>query len=443
MKEDRKILEANLEKVFNILYKENELARIVSRELFKKHNVPLEYTHDLVQNKSDIVEASKEVLVWLSYELSKQLKVYRAKDGEENGKYHEYCKTIDPYRFFDEDELKMLNKKLPKNENSKFPIKFEKVLQVADDQWVAVVDVDFIKDLRDKQIIKYNKNTQRQITLKKIKESVVWKITVFTKAIKEITSSMKSGDFIPNAISLNINADKPSNFHFTSDGGMVIQEGTIDIIDGFHRYLSMTNAKDDNSNFEYRTIVNIMNFTEEKAQRYIVQEDKKNKINKDYIKSIDNSDRGNAVVKYLNETSTSYLYRMISNQNEVGKISFATLSSAISNSFELNPTELPIINKYLLKTMNSIIEQDTSVIQGDINNMLFVAYIRIASKHYNTKDEKMILNDASIVRKKLTPDVLKALKSGSSNVKIAIKKIDKIIAEGKYDVQPRDKRTFL
>ena len=91
---------------------------------------------------------------------------------------------------------------------------------------------------------------------------------------------MSKGEFVPNALTLNLNVDDPEVDFDIVGSELILNSGKFDIIDGFHRFRAAINTKIKNPDFQFNFILNIMNFTEDKACQYIEQEDKRNKISK-------------------------------------------------------------------------------------------------------------------------------------------------------------------
>ena len=212
------------------------------------------------------------------------------------------------------------------------PYKFNNVLQINNNQWVCSLHIKDIIDLYLGQLIHYNTETQRQQTVVKTSTgSVKTKITVNQKSVKEIEKLIEKGLFISNFITINVNEDSGSSFVYDDeDSSFTLKEGHFDIIDGFHRMLAMSQAYSKNNNIDYITGVHIVAFPTDKAKRYIIQEDKKNKINKQYIKTLDGSDLINVLIDRLNETSYCETF---GNIREDGKFSKTLFYSAISKTY--------------------------------------------------------------------------------------------------------------
>lgn len=385
---DRNQLENKLDTVISSVYNNKIVVDKFCENMMRFHNIRLGTSLDIIGRNLDVREVSKEKLLWITKELASAVM-----EDEETAYL---ASGLELKKYFTDVEIKTIQDAKFKNEyyDDVFPLVIEGVLRVNDDQFVTVKSVDFIKELRDKQIIRYNPETQREQTMKKTSSGFRYVITLVKSAVKQIMELMQEGKFISNAISLNINADEPAEFEYDeANMTLTIYSGTIDIIDGYHRYISMTNVKDNASDFQYNTILNIMNFGEDKAKRYIVQENKRNSIAKSKIKSLDVDNRGSAVVKYLNENSQSNLKDMITT-NKGSLIKFGLLSDLINYNFPMKSNQDVIkVKKYTFKAFNALIEDDLSLLEKKQHDLKWVFYVRVMAKHYSTGDIDAFIED--------------------------------------------------
>ena len=235
---------------------------------------------------------------------------------------------------FKETEIKKYkNDKVMNIKKSCYPLVLNDVIQVNNDQWLCVIDMKTIFEMGDNQIIHYNPETQRQSRVVHTSAGTYNKIAVNKKSVTEITNLMKKGLFISNTITLNINADiVENNFYYDAENkSLILSSGFMDIIDGFHRYQAMLNAYKAKEDISFKTCALIVNFSVDKAKRYIIQEDKKNKINKAYIKTLDGSDLINMLISRLNETSYCATYGQI---NNIGKYNKTYMYSALERTYK-------------------------------------------------------------------------------------------------------------
>ena len=163
-------------------------------------------------------------------------------------------------------------------------------------------------------------------------------------------------------------------------------------MDGFHRTLGIIEAIQQNPELKYITGVYITNFDVNKAHRLIVQEDKKNKINRKYIKTLDLDNCSNKIATKLNEDSRSYLSGKISIlKNSI--VDYVVLSEAISYEFAPKETvDVVKYSKYLIDGINYIFELKPEFLAEKQVNTVWIAIIALLKKVYNAKDWKLQIN---------------------------------------------------
>lgn len=222
---------------------------------------------------------------------------------------------INPERYFNEGEIKII-KEFKRNIKGmeKYPITFEDVLKVAEDHYITYAKAQDVVELYNKNIVIYNYKTQRNSKLIEYKDKIIMQPNINWNSVKEMTEDMIKDRFITNFITLNLLQNGEDEFEYDEKNKtLTIYAGEINVLDGFHRSLAMINAIQQKPNLSYVTGVNITNFDVDKAIRFIIQEDKKNKINKRYLQSINPDKLANGVVQKLNESAMSDLKGKITN----------------------------------------------------------------------------------------------------------------------------------
>lgn len=344
--------------------------RVITTDMRDNHGVMNGRTLQLINGNEDSLNvASVEELYWLCSALNLAL------DGK-----------VSFDEFFTSNEVGLYkNSKQKREDEELYPVVFKNVLQVANDQWVTTINVDELFSLYKKQLVNYNKNTQRPTRRKEVNGLVEYKIAISRKSIKEIKKLMQNSLFIPNALTFNINMDNADNDFSYGNGKLELLSGVFDIIDGFHRYKSLIDCKIENPAFNYNMVLNIVNFTEEKAGTYIAQEDKRNKINKSVVKTMDANNPINRVIQRLNDDGSSYLRGQIGRTGNY-PVNSSWLFEAISKCYrEINTRQDEIaLIKRLREAFNSVIEEDLFE-----KNFLGVAVVVIASMVADGDTEKV------------------------------------------------------
>lgn len=352
--------------------------------MFENHNMNGGETNRLINGDKEILNSSTiEELYWLTQSICIILKEFKLE------------------KYFTQHEINSYSNTKKRNDaKEKYPIEFDNVLQVSSDQWITVTDVNTLYELYKNQIINYNKNTQRPTVYKERDGITEYKIFLNKESMNEIAGLMADKKFIPNTITLNLNLDNPEIDFEYKNGKLIIYSGMPDIVDGYHRYQAMMKNKLSNENFNYPTVLNITNFDEVKACSFIAQEDKRNKINKSIIRTMDSTDLINILIQRLNEDSRCYLSGQIG-RIETHKVNSAWLYEIIDKCYSIkDKTEMIELFKYLKEIFNAVIEDN--LMEYDFITLAIIIKISSKYKNQNTLEqvEKALKNKTLIPQDK-------------------------------------------
>ena len=245
----------------DIIFNEEKQNGILAK--MSGYNVPTGLTMDMLTGRTDLSTLSDYLLFLIT-------KCYE----------DEFEKQNIVNKYFSEMEIEMYSKEHYVQETIKFPLHI-KCIKVAVDQWIGVVDVNFLMTLRRAQLLNYNVNAQR--TLKRVVrgENTYYKISVNVAAVKQIKQEYKNGSFIPNTITLNMPEETTEYTYDSEKNDLIIKSiDHFDISDGYHRYLAMCREKADNPDFNYPGELRIIMFSDDKIKQFIYQEDQKTKMRK-------------------------------------------------------------------------------------------------------------------------------------------------------------------
>lgn len=249
--------------------------------IINNHKIPIGIISDYVHMRKNLLDAPIPILYC----------IMEAIDIQSD-------KKIVPL-YFDNDEIQALKDYKYSQKKLKFPLKFD-VIQITDTQWIGRITVKELMLLAP--IIKYNENTQRKL-VKKILSGEIETYSIFLnrKALTEITESYQNNSYIPNTITLNI----PEEEEFKYENGKLIFKSldSLDILDGYHRYVAMTNLYSLNNDFDYTMEIRWVNFNEDKAKQFIWQEDQKTKMTKLESNSYNQNNPGNQIITMLNQVT--------------------------------------------------------------------------------------------------------------------------------------------
>lgn len=249
----------------------------------------------------------------------------------------------------------------------KYPFIIENVLEVEADQWITVVDVNVLKDLYDKQMIIYNPNTQRELRKVRKNGEEYYTINVNNKSVKEIKNLLLANEFIPNDLSFNLSIDNPDVEFDVQGDKIIITGGQFDIIDGYHRFKAVMEAKQEHSDFNYKFVMKIMNYDETKACTFIAQEDKRNKISVLYSKSLDSTHPANMIIDRINSSPNSLLKGLIGKEgtNIIDRASLFALVDYFYDVKKMGRSEVIKTANHMINIINNCIDNCPEL----LNNM--------------------------------------------------------------------------
>ncbi len=335
---------------------------------------------DIFNQRIAIEQISDDVL----YHLSKSM--YEILDRE----------VINPKRYFtgeEIEEIKRLKRTKLSEEEKKLPIIFQRATKVAHDHYVVFISAKKVANLYHRGSIRYRKETQRQATVYKKGGTLIQTPTIDHKSVKQIKEKLLQGKFITNYITLN--SIEEEDLEYDEKAGILKVNNILDILDGFHRSMGMVEAVAE-GDINYITGVNITNYNVEKAHRFIVQEDKKNKMARRFIKYLDKESKANIVVKKINENDYSDLNGKIVTDRKLiryGKALTLTdiMEIGIKRYFDLKTmSDVKNLAEYLVEGFNHIIGLFPQYFIENVkinkkNNIMahentFIGYLYILSK---------------------------------------------------------------
>lgn len=159
---------------------------------------------------------------------------------------------------------------------------FNNTLMVNYDQFITVIPVQRLIDMYNYGLIRYNTSSQRDVISRVYKNTIVESININHTQVEEIKEAVLDGQFIPNVITINVLRKQDGGTVKYADGKLNL-DGEINILDGFHRSLAYWDAMGVNPDLELNIELRITNFDIDKARKFIVQEDKQRKMDKQHI----------------------------------------------------------------------------------------------------------------------------------------------------------------
>lgn len=239
---------------------------------------------------------------------------------------------------------------------------------------------------RDAQLINYNENAQR--AMKKVVEGndVFYQISLNKKAVEGIKESFNNNTYISNTITLNIPVD--GEFIYNGEELVITKLEHFDILDGYHRYIAMSEITNINPDFDYTMELRIVSFTDEKARQFIWQEDQKTKMKKIDSDAFNQNTYSNQIIGMLNESA---LLRGIFNIHGIIDSSMANRMLSITffnKNRKYSRKELVDVKKYIVHCFEALLEECSDVLDREWDNSFIISFFYAMWKEQD--EEKML-----------------------------------------------------
>jgi len=293
--------------------------------MYNMYNITAGEATDILTGKLPVELMQKDTLFKVTsvlFELNKTI----------NGTFDIKKLNVDDY--FTEKEKIEYNQKIERKIQDKdIVIKAGCWTKVADDQYfITITPDDLMNEYINRNKINYNPKTQRNLTIKETKTGKVKMITFDSDAYKEIYESMGNNNYISDILALNVNIDYYAPPRILNGNLVIPNESQIDCIDGYHRLQGAITTKISNPDWNQPLAFFLFVCDEDKAVRYILQQDKKIHLSDQQVVRADSTDAANFIIDKLNDSSKFIMRNTIDN----GK--FVVLNKIITKLF--NPSKL-------------------------------------------------------------------------------------------------------
>jgi hypothetical protein len=321
---------------------------------------------------------------------------------------------INPEKYFNDAEISRAKLfKIETKEQERYPIVFEKVERVYDDLYSFYLNAQQIADLYSKNLITWNKETQRQTKIKNISGDFVEVPDINTTSINQIADRILKGKQITNHINFNLLKNGEEDYEYdVKNEILTVYSGEIDIADGAHRSYGVINAVRTNPDIQFKLGVYFTNYSAEKAREFIRQENVRNKIEKSHLETFNSENLAMTVTIDLNSHPKCDLSGKITKDKTNLDLGIALtttdiVSSAIKYEYDENlksNRDAGIITDWLVKFFNELMglysdELIHNIKQAKENNYInhenmFIGYIALSKELYGKDDWKNVLQTA-------------------------------------------------
>lgn len=370
-----------------IQYKQKRLTKKerqqICRDAFTEYGIPMDITADILVGRRNAKEFPPKILFGI-------------------------ISTISPAKiqdYFTAEEIQVLGNSAIEIKEATLPYTFKDVVQISDDQWVGRIDVKTLMDLRDRQMINYKENSQR--VMRHLISGGVETLRIFVNkiAVKSIATLMKSGRYIPDDITLNMpfdDADGESKFRYDEKSHTLtvtqLPNNKFDILDGYHRYLGMSQVYNEDNAFDYPMEIRITNFPLSKAQQFVFQKDQKTKMKKVEADSYDQYSVANRIVSLINGDPLCYLQGRIGR----GAENISSVDMAILLKRMIIPDDIKAENegKYiisvkqdLVQKFNALVEQKPELVDAKWNDAMLFSALYIFANDIPAKEYGQVFDE--------------------------------------------------
>jgi|GEM_PF-554743 len=307
---------------------------------------------------------------------------------------------IDPKYYFMSSEIEdYTNYKQEKKVGKSEQYVFHNMIEIGDKHWIGKISSQQLASIDMENEWIYNYETQRDPV-----------INVYgTKSIRldkakalVIKNRLLAGLQFPDQIRVNVLQDGSESIDFNSKSGdLTIVSGTKNIFDGYHRKTanSMAIAEDANLNFNWGFAVT--NFSEKKAQDFMVQINKQKPMKIEHTKNMDTSILGNTTVDAILNGDSEFALNIKQSDSELdhgGLVRKSVLSNSIEEVFGedlTNRIEAKKIAQHIADVMDFIIGLKVEEFINNPNETkktsyinhrnMFVGYMALSSKFFVDK----------------------------------------------------------
>lgn len=370
-----------------IQYKQKRLTKKerqqICRDAFTEYGIPMDITADILVGRRDVKEFPPKILFGIISIISP-------------AKIQDY---------FTAEEIQALGNSAIEIKEATLPYTFKDVVQITDDQWVGRIDVKTLMDLRDRQMINYKENSQR--VMRHLISGGVETLRIFVNkiAVKSIATLMKSGRYIPDDITLNMpfdDADGETKFRYDEKSHSLtvtqLPNNKFDILDGYHRYLGMSQVYNEDGTFDYPMEIRITNFPLSKAQQFVFQKDQKTKMKKVEADSYDQYSVVNRIVSLINGDPLCYLQGRIGRGAEnISSVDMAILLKRMIIPDNIKPENegkyIISVKQDLVQKFNALVEQKPELVDAKWSDAMLFSALYIFANDIPVKEYGQVFDE--------------------------------------------------
>lgn len=282
-------------------------------------------------------------------------------------------------KYFTTTEIESFSHEKIIEQKVEFPLIFNNAIKVADNQFLIATDMRELMRYRQARMLNYDANEQRALKRVKFGTTEIYKPFVNNVSVKQIKERILAGDYVPDPLTFNMGDDAEYTF---DDGTLTINhitKGMMNLDDGYHRYLAMGQIYDSDPSFNYPVVIQIVAFSNAKANQFIYQQDQKNRMKKIVSDTYDQNAVPNLIVARINEDPTFAFNGMIGrNQSLINSAVLAKLIAAFYHTKDIRKSdvrEIAAIQRDLITKFNVLVSDDRFLSEYDDVKLFVTLYV--------------------------------------------------------------------
>ena len=277
-----------------------------------------------------------------------------------------------------------------------YPIEME-VHKLGWNHWITYLDVNTLYSWYENQVVRYNTDTQRQMTFRNGRSI----ITLKKKKMEEIKNQLLDRTYVTDEMAFNLNVEEQGVLFHEGQNKLILEQGKLDIIDGWHRLSAIAAVMRQDPDFTYDLFpVNIFAYDNDQANAYIAQKSKSTPLSKNFVLAIDANNSVSEICKQINTAPNSFLRGNFSLQSRQAQL----LANTLSQNYDLTDTRKRLqVSSFLIKLFNTLVleREEQAVSEEDVLLASFVG----------TKTENV--NEAYDLFVKMMPAIKKNLENSN------------------------------
>lgn len=356
----------------------NQLAKELTTELYRKGKVNSNLTGALFNGLKEIIDLDEEELILVSKVFYNHFKQIELKPSE-----YFSTKRLTEYELHKETKEDIISE-----------MEFDNVIKINDTSYICFLQAQKIYEYMSNSLIIYDRRTQREPKIRLLgKNYLIKQINVNKESVKEISSAMRNNKYEPDTIILNVLnlQGKELNIRYNETERKLFIKPNLNLedndttitalIDGFHRVSALIKVVE-----EYRKdkkkipedlglIAKITVRTLEEAKSIVVQSFKRSQTSEDYLKSLEVNDYTKLADAFISELNIKdYIYPTYNECVFSKGISYKTLIAETlkyilpkDKNFLFNLNIVKSMSKSFNSILSYIIEEYYNDLSGCIN----------------------------------------------------------------------------